>query len=170
MKIIPLLVARFNPEDGVSTVLRNVGIQIPHYTEQEPRKSRIRLYRWFNPLYTYKFLMWRSCLSNRLSACYISEITRRISVKFCIGSIATRLWTRPEFDSLEGLIIFFFATKSRPDLGGPPSLLSGGYRVLCPLRWSSRDMGLATRLHLAPRFGTRGAVPPLPNTSSCRGA
>jgi hypothetical protein len=28
----------FNPEDGISPISRNTGIQPPHYTMQQPRK------------------------------------------------------------------------------------------------------------------------------------
>jgi len=35
------VVVDFNPEEGVRTVLRNIGIHPPHYTVQQLRKPRI---------------------------------------------------------------------------------------------------------------------------------
>jgi len=60
----------------------------------------------------------------------------------------------------------FFSSTSRPDLlWGPISLLSNSYRG-----WSGRGVNLTTHLHLVPRSRMHGAIPPLPNTSSWRGA
>jgi len=38
---------QFNPEDGGSTVLRNVDIQLPQHTAQQPRKPRTRYKRMY---------------------------------------------------------------------------------------------------------------------------
>jgi hypothetical protein len=71
------------------------------------------------------------------------------------------------FESWQGLRILLFTTKSRPALGptqppiqGVPGALS--LRVKRPGRE-------ADHLHLVARSRMRGAIPPLPNTSSWRG-
>jgi hypothetical protein len=47
-----------------------------------------------------------------------------------------------------------FSSPQCPDrLWGPPSLLSDGYRGLCPLGWGGRGLKLTTHLHLVPRSG-----------------
>jgi hypothetical protein len=41
----------FNPEDGGSTVFRNVAIQLPHYTLHQSRKQHIlRMYLFLGDL------------------------------------------------------------------------------------------------------------------------
>jgi len=58
----------------------------------------------------------------------------------------------------------FFSPPQCPNrLWGPHSLLSNWYRMQ-----SGRGVKLTTHLHLAPRLRMRGAIPPLPNTSSWR--
>jgi hypothetical protein len=80
----------------------------------------------------------------------------------CFG-IATGLRAgRPMFGSRHGQGSFLFATVSGTHL-------SNGYRGLFPRRWSGRDVKLTTHLHLAPRFGMRGCIPPLSHASSWRG-
>jgi hypothetical protein len=75
---------------------------------------------------------------------------------------------RPGFDSRQGQWFFFFATVSRPSLGPTqPSVkwvlgaFSAGGGVL---KRPGRD-----HFHLVPRLRMRGAIPPLPYTSSWRG-
>jgi hypothetical protein len=54
--------------------------------------------------------------------------------------------------------------------GGPSSLLFNGYQGLLSWGQSGRGMKLTTHLHLVSRSRMRGAIPPLPNTPSWRGA
>jgi hypothetical protein len=51
-----------------------------------------------------------------------------------------------------------------------PALEPDGYQGLVPWRQSGRGVKLTTHLHLVPRSRIHGAIPPLSNTSSWRGA
>jgi len=81
--------------------------------------------------------------------------------------IETRLRAgRPGLNSRHGMWWDFISSVARPDrLWGPPSLLG-----LFPWGGNGRGVKLTTHLHVMPRLGMRGAMPPLPNTSSWRGA
>jgi hypothetical protein len=73
------------------------------------------------------------------------------------------------FDSRRGWE--FFSSPPRPErLWSLPSLLSSGYHGLFPWVKSGRGVKLTTHLHLVPRSRMRGTIPPLPSTSSWRGA
>jgi len=64
----------------------------------------------------------------------------------------------------------YFLSPKRPEwLWGQTSLLSNGGRVLFPRGQSGQGVKLTTHFHLVPRLGMSLAIPPLPNTSSCRG-
>jgi hypothetical protein len=68
---------------------------------------------------------------------------------------------------------FSIVTRLRTErhrLWGPFILLSSGYRRLFSQGQSGRGVKLTTHLHLVPRLLMRGAVPPLPQTYSWRGA
>jgi hypothetical protein len=60
---------------------------------------------------------------------------------------------------------YFSSPPHRDRLWGPPSLLSNGYQGLLP--WGVK---LTTHLYLVPKSRMRGAITPLPNTPSRRGA
>jgi hypothetical protein len=62
----------------------------------------------------------------------------------------------------------FFSSPRRPDrLWFPSSLLPSGYQgIFSRGELSGRSVKMATHLHLVPRLRTRGAIPPLPHTSS----
>jgi hypothetical protein len=65
----------------------------------------------------------------------------------------------------------FFSSALHPDrLWGPLSLLSNGFQGPFPWGQSGWGVKLTTHLHLVPRSRIRGAIPPLPNTPSRRGA
>jgi hypothetical protein len=73
------------------------------------------------------------------------------------------------FDAWRGLGIFLFTTASRtvlepnqPPIQWVPGLFAWGQ--------SGRAVKLTAQLHLVPRSRMREAIPPLPNTSSWRGA
>jgi hypothetical protein len=86
-------------------------------------------------------------------------------------SIVTMLWAgRPGIDSRQELENFLFTTAYRPALWPtqpPIQRVAGG---LSTKKKNSRGVRLTTHLHLAPRLITRGDIPPLPHTSSWRGA
>jgi len=66
---------------------------------------------------------------------------------------------------------FSFPSLPRPDrLWSPPSLLSNRHVGLFLQGWGGRDVKLTSHLHLVPRLGIHGAIPPLTHTSSLCGA
>jgi hypothetical protein len=98
----------------------------------------------------------------------LTEFWEVISVEFGADisvSIVTMLRAgRSRFDFLQGR--FFSSHTTRPDrLWGPPSLRSSGYRGQ-----SGRDVKVTTHICLESILGIRAAIPPLPHTSSWRGA
>jgi hypothetical protein len=65
---------------------------------------------------------------------------------------------------------FFFSPPRSDRFWGPPSLLSNGYQGFFPWGQSGRVVKLTTQFHLAPGSRMPGAIPPLPSTTSWRGA
>jgi hypothetical protein len=94
------------------------------------------------------------------SRCWISCFVRPLSYTG---------WMIGGFKSCQGLLIFLFTTVPRQVLGPaqPPIQWELGTLSLGIKR---RSLKLTTHLHLIPRSRMRGAILPLPNTPSWRGA
>jgi len=85
-------------------------------------------------------------------------------------SIVTGLWAgRPGFDSWQGLEFIFLANAFRRGLQPNHPPIQRELRVFFLRGKSSRGMKLTADHHLVPRSRMRGAIRPLPPTSSCRG-
>jgi hypothetical protein len=74
------------------------------------------------------------------------------------------------FESQQRLGLVLIVTASRPALGAHTTSYPMCARGSFPRKSSGRVVKLTTHLHLMPRLRMRGAVPPLPHTSSWRGA
>jgi hypothetical protein len=73
------------------------------------------------------------------------------------------------FDSRQGIGIFLFTTASRPDLGPTQPAIQWLPRARSlGVTWPGREADHLS--HIPPRLRMRGAIPPLPYTSSWRGA
>jgi len=85
-----------------------------------------------------------------------------------LDSIVIRLRAgRPGFVIGQGQGIIPFVTASWPPMGSTQSPIQWEERsVSSGVKWPGREM--STHNHLQPKLRIRGAIPPLPNTSSCR--
>jgi hypothetical protein len=80
-----------------------------------------------------------------------------------VSIVAELVAGRPGFDSRQVQGVSSLRRRVQTGSGAHPASCQMGTEV------HSRDVNLTTHLHLATELGIRGAMPPLPHTSSWRG-